>query len=106
MSELNRAHLELADTLRAILKLHGENELVRLVLDICEAGQLQPYQCGGIRWWRPSDDCSFASRAFALDNQIREAIASLFFEHMLVFSVEAGTPLDVRWKPLQGARLN
>jgi hypothetical protein len=95
--DLNRARVELADTLRAILRRDGENELIRLVLDICEADQLQPYEHEGIRYWQPAEECGFASRVFAFENEMRAAMASLFFDRLIVFSVEGGIPLDVRW---------
>jgi hypothetical protein len=96
-SELNRARVELADTLRTILRRDGENELIRLVLDICEAGELQPYEHKGIRCWQPASDCRFASRLFGFENQTRAATASLFFDRLTVFSVEVGTRLEIRW---------
>jgi hypothetical protein len=95
--DLNRARVKLADTLRTLLRRDGENELIRLVLDICEAEQLQPYEHEGIRCWQPAEECRFASRVFAFENEVRAAMALLFFRRMIVFSVEAGIPLDVRW---------
>jgi len=96
-TELEGARAELAHTLRTVLKDGGENELTRLLLDLCEREQLRPCEHEGIRCWEPTDPCELASRAFALENEIRAATASLFFDRMLLFSVEAGTPLAVRW---------
>jgi hypothetical protein len=107
--EFNDAHRELEASLRTILRCNGENELTRLLLDLCEADQLEVYESpefGGIRWWKPAQHCELASRVFAIENEIRADMAQLFFRGFLVFSVEAGTPLDVRWISARGVRVN
>lgn len=88
---------ELTQSLRTILRRDGENELNRLILDMCEADQLQPIEHEGIRYWQPCEDCRFASRVFAFEDEINAAMALLCFKRKLVFSVEVGPPLDVLW---------
>jgi hypothetical protein len=95
--ELSRARLELAHTLRTILLGDGENELNRLLLDMCEADQLQPYKHEGVRCWQAAGDFCFGSRKLDFEDETRAEIASLFFDRLLVFSVEVGTRLEVRW---------
>ena len=110
IKELIDARRGLEMTLRTILRRDDENELNRLLLDMCEADQLErceQLERGEVRWWQPTPDHQFGSRHFGIEDEIHASLAEMFCEGLLAFSVEVGPPPDVRWivkKPLPGER--
>jgi hypothetical protein len=78
--DLGAAEMDLQKALEQIQIRRGGDQLMRLLQDLVEAGQLEPVQeeTGDrrIRCCKVTEENEFASRFFAIDDEIQSSIAS------------------------------
>jgi hypothetical protein len=92
---------DLNDAFQRIRRRVGENELLRLLIEMLEAGDIElcKERSGDeVRYWLAAKDTCFARRFLEMENDIRAEIAEGFLTGIYVFSVDIGEPLDVRWE--------
>jgi hypothetical protein len=97
---MQSAYASLNDTFQRIRRRDGENELLRLLIDMLEAGDIElcKERSGGrVQYWMAARDTSFATRFLAMEDDVRAGIAECFLEGSVVFEVDTGGRLDVRW---------
>ena len=99
---INAAEVDLREALEQISHSMGDDPLVRLLVDLREAGQLESFkqQNGEERttFWRAASRNDFATRFFAIDNDIQSAVAEGFLAQFVVFSISPGPPIDILWR--------
>jgi hypothetical protein len=99
---MQSAYAGLNDTFQRIGRRDGEDELLRLLIDMLAAGDIElcKERSGDqVRFWMAARDTCFATRFLAMEDDIRAGIAECFLAGVLVFTVDSdsGEPLDVRW---------
>ena len=88
------------EALQRILARDGENELLRLLVDLIEAGDIllceeRSGEC--ITSWMAAKDSCLATRPYTIDNDVQAALAEGFLAGSFIFSVDID-PLNVRWR--------
>lgn len=100
--EVRIARADLLDGLQTILRRDGESELVRVLVDLFEAGQLELVYlqegCQRIRFWQVAKDTDLVARCYAIRNDVEAAFVRLLIKGSVVFSVEARTLPAVVWR--------
>ena len=90
----------LNDAFQRIRRRDGENELLRLLIDMLEAGAIElckERSDDQVQYWMAARDTCFATRFLAMENDVRAAVADLFLEGLLVFRIDTGKTVNVQW---------
>jgi hypothetical protein len=100
----------LREALRRILRYMGDDPLVRLLIDLEEAGQLESFeqQNGEKRttFWRVALRNNFATRFLAIENEIQSGLAEVVLAQFVIFSITPGPPIDILWQLAESPRVN
>ena len=96
-------HNELNEVLQIIRGREPDNELIRFLIDMLDAGDIEKGEGEGV--WIAAADTRFSTERFAEEDWIREANAYLFLTREIEFRIRAGNRLDVEWH-IRGGLLN
>ena len=88
-------HNELNEVLQIIRGREPDNDLIRLLVDMLDAGDIEKGEGEGV--WIAAADTRFSTGRFAEENLVREGIAHLFLTRELEFRIKTGSRLDVEW---------
>jgi hypothetical protein len=100
----------LREALQRILHYMGDDPLVRLLIDLEEAGQLESFeQRNGEKpttFWRVVLGNNFATRFLAIENEIQSALAEGVLTQFVIFSITPGPPIDILWQLAESPPVN
>lgn len=82
-------HHELNEVLQIIRGREPDNELIRLLIDMLDAGDIEKGEGEGV--WVAAADTRFSTEHFAEGNLVREGIAHLFLTRELEFHIRTAT---------------
>jgi hypothetical protein len=96
-------HNELNEVLQIIRGREPDNDLMRLLVDMLDAGDIEKGAGEGV--WIAAADTRFSTGRFVEEDRVREAVAYLFLTREIEFRIRAGNRLDVEWH-IRGGLLN
>lgn len=88
-------HNELNEVLEIIRGREPDNELIRLLVDMLDAGDIEKGEGEGV--WIAAADTRFSTERFAEEDLVREGIAHWFLMRRFEFRIWTGNRLDVEW---------
>ena len=100
--EMKCGYIGLRNSFEEIRRQYKEREaLPQLLIDMLEAGELEPCieaSRGRIRYWKAGKRDRFVNRHLLMETEVSVATVDLFLDGLIVFTVDADNPPQVRWR--------